>query len=96
MGEKIGTKVSGFTKASREASHAANVSATLRNNLDLAKKSGEITRATGGKVDNEALVERLIQRWKAAKKSTDKTSEKLLKVPDATIVRALEISQEHI
>ena len=55
-----------------------------------------IARATGGKVDHEALVQRLISRWKFAKKATDKTTEPLLKVPDASIVRALEISQEHI
>jgi hypothetical protein len=58
--------------------------------------SAPITRSTGGKVDHEALVERLIQRWRAAKKETDKSSEKLLKVPDATIVKALEISQRAI
>lgn len=96
VGEKIGSKVSGFTKASREATHAAHVSATLRHNLSLAQPTGAITRATGGKVDHEALVERLIQRWKAAKKETDKTSERLLNVPDATITKALKIAQEHI
>jgi hypothetical protein len=95
VGEKVGAKVSGWTKASREAKNAENVSQTLRDNLNRAA-GGRAERATGGKVDHEALVERLIQRWKAAKKATDKTSEKLLKVPDAAIVRALEISQEHI
>jgi hypothetical protein len=70
--------------------------------LRIAPKAGggavgaRVTRATGGKVDHEALVERLIQRWKAAKKATDKTSEKLLSVPDATITKALKIAQEHI
>ncbi len=57
---------------------------------------GTITRAAGGKVDHEALVERLMQRWKAAKKATDATTKPLLGVPDATIVKALQISQEHI
>ncbi len=55
-----------------------------------------IARATGGKVDHEALVQRLISRWKAAKKATDATTKPLLNLPDASIVRALEISQEHI
>ena len=55
-----------------------------------------ITRATGGKVDHEALVNRLISRWKAAKKATDETTKPLLKVPDAAIVKALDIAKEHI
>lgn len=58
--------------------------------------SPQITRASGGKVDHEALVQRLIQRWKAAKKSMDATTKPLLNLPDATIVRALDIAQEHI
>lgn len=55
-----------------------------------------ITRASGGKVDHEALVNRLIARWRAAKKATDETTKPLLKVPDATIVKALDIAKEHI
>jgi hypothetical protein len=95
VGEKVGAKVSGWTKASREAKNAENVSQTLRDNLNRAA-GGRAERATGGKVDHEALVERLISRWKAAKKENDKSSEKLLKVPDATIVRALDIAQKAI
>lgn len=57
---------------------------------------GRIPRATGGKVDHEALVERLIQRWKAAKKATDATTKPLLNVPDAAIVKALDVAQQHI
>jgi hypothetical protein len=49
-------------------------------------------RASGGKVDHEALVERLMQRWKAAKKATDKTTKPLLNVSDNSIARALEIA----
>lgn len=95
VGEKVGAKVSGFTKASREAKQAANVSQTLRENLNRAT-DGNIARASGGKVDHEALVERLIQRWKSAKRATDKTTEPLLNVPDATITKALAVAQEHI
>lgn len=58
--------------------------------------SSLIARASGGKVDHEALVERLVQRWKSAKKATDKTTEPLLRVPDSAIVKALDIAQEHI
>jgi DNA-binding transcriptional regulator YdaS (Cro superfamily) len=96
-GEKLGQKLSKFSKSQRESAHAKQVSDVLRKNLNLANPGGSpIARATGGKVDHEALVERLISRWKAAKKATDKTSEALLKVPDATITRALKIAQEHI
>jgi len=55
-----------------------------------------IPRATGGKVDHEALVSRLINKWKKAKKATDETTKPLLKMPDAAIVKALDIAQEHI
>lgn len=52
------------------------------------------TRASGGKVDHEALLNRLIQRWKVAKKMNDAGTETLLKAPDASIIRALDIAQE--
>jgi hypothetical protein len=56
-----------------------------------------IARATGGKVDNvDALVNRLMTRWKKAKRATDATTKPLLGVPDAAIVRALAVSQQHI
>ena len=51
-----------------------------------------IQRASGGKVDIEALVTRLINRWKNAKKATDASTKGLLHVPDATIVKALDIA----
>lgn len=95
VGEKVGAKVSGWTKASREAKNAEDVSRTLRDNLNRSP-GGRIERATGGKVDHEALVQRLIGRWKAAKRATDKTTEPLLKMPDSAIVKALDIAQEHI
>jgi hypothetical protein len=56
----------------------------------------QIQRASGGKVDTEVLVNRLINRWKAAKKVTDKTTKPLLGVPDSTIVKALDIAQRAI
>lgn len=57
---------------------------------------GTIARASGGKVDHDALVERLYQRWKSAKRDTDKSTKGFLGVPDAAIIRALEVAQEHI
>jgi hypothetical protein len=57
-----------------------------------------VSRATGGRTgqSKEQLVNRLINRWKAAKKATDATTKPLLSQPDAAIVRALNIAQEHI
>jgi hypothetical protein len=51
-----------------------------------------IERASGGKVDHEALVEKLMKRWKDAKKATDKTTKPMLNLPDNVIAKALEIS----
>jgi len=80
-----------MTKGRREAKHAAIVSQTLRDNLKRAT-GGRIERAEGGKVDHEALLNRLVQRWKAAKKMNDAGTETLLKAPDASIIRALDIA----
>jgi hypothetical protein len=60
---------------------------------------GRIARASGGKVDDrklEALVQRLMNLAKQAKKATDKTTEPLLNAPDEAIVKALGVAQEAI
>jgi hypothetical protein len=55
--------------------------------------TSRIQRASGGKVvSHEELVERLMRKWKAAKKATDATTKPLLGVSDNSIARALEIS----
>lgn len=54
------------------------------------------SRATGGKVGHDALVEKLYQRWKSAKRDADKSTTALLRVPDATIIKALSVAQAHI
>jgi hypothetical protein len=56
----------------------------------------EIQRAAGGRVDIESLVNRLINKWKMAKRATDETTKPLLQQPDAAIIKALDIAQEHI
>jgi hypothetical protein len=56
----------------------------------------KIPRASGGRVDIDSLVNRLISRWKSAKRETDATTKPLLNQPDAAIIRALDIAQEHI
>lgn len=64
---------------------------------DEARKVDDgIKRAAGGRVDVDALVQRLVNKWKAAKKHTDATTKPLLEQPDSAIVRALNIAQEHI
>lgn len=60
--------------------------------IDTPSRSPIITRATGGKVDHEVLLNRLLQRYKAAKKMNDAGTETLLKAPDASIIRALDIA----
>ena len=52
-----------------------------------------IARASGGAVNEDALVQRLINRWKAAKRVTDASTKPLLNVPDEAIVHALNISK---
>lgn len=48
--------------------------------------------ASGGKVDHDALVGRLMDRWHAARKAAKKTTEPLLSVPDPVVAKALEIA----
>jgi hypothetical protein len=51
-----------------------------------------VERASGGKVGHEALVEKLMKRWKTAKAETDKTTKPLLNMPDSAVAKALEIA----
>jgi hypothetical protein len=60
--------------------------------VSQAARDGDIQRASGGKVDHEALVTRLMNRWKSAKKETDKTTKPLLGVSDSAIAKALDIA----
>ena len=55
-----------------------------------------IARAAGGRVDESALVERLMKRFKAAKRATDATTKPLLALPDAAVIKALDLAQEHL
>jgi hypothetical protein len=64
--------------------------------LDYEVPAPRTARASGGRVDEDALVERLVRKWKAAKIQTDKSTKTLLQLPDAAIVRALDIAQRNI
>lgn len=63
---------------------------------DEAQKQEPIARARGGKVDKEALVNRLVNRWRQAKRSTNRTTEPLLHMHDDVIAKALNIAQRNI
>lgn len=92
VGEKVGSAVAAMTKKSREAKHAEIVGKTLRDNLKRAT-GGRAERATGGRIDShEALLNKLMQRYKGAKKMNDAGTETLLRAPDASIIRALDIA----
>jgi hypothetical protein len=64
--------------------------------LDASGPSSIITRASGGKVDHEALVNRLMDRWHQARRDTNKSTEPLLALPDESIIKALDVAQAHI
>lgn len=53
---------------------------------------GTPSRASGGRVTHDELVDRLMTRWHAARKYANKTTEPLLSVPDPIIAKALEIA----
>lgn len=59
-------------------------------------QSDGTSRAFGGKVDHEALAEKLHQRFKAAVRESNRSTKPLLHVPDAHIASALKLAQAHI
>lgn len=79
--------------AQRISSPAGIASAHYTNE---AENQPAIARASGGKVDDDALVGRLIHRWRQAKRATNETTKPLLDVHDNVIAKALNIAQEHI
>ena len=57
-----------------------------------------VARATGGKVgpSDDDLVEKLMSRWRKAKRETDQSTKPLLKLPDAAVAAALKASSRGI
>lgn len=51
-----------------------------------------VARASGGRVDTDVLVNRLINRWKSAKRETDASTKPLLNASDNSIAKALEVA----
>jgi len=92
-GEQLGQKIKNLTKSGREAAEAKNVSASLRHNLTLTDHgSPPAARASGGRVDHEVLVNRLMDRWHAARKNANLHTENLLNLPDEAITKALRVA----
>lgn len=80
-------------KAIRDAKLKFATDATAHGaGLDYEPPTTRPARARGGKVDHEALVKSLINRWKHAKKETDETTKPLLGVSDAAITKALDVA----
>lgn len=59
-------------------------------------KSDRPVRASGGRVDVGSLADKLISRWKTAKRETDNSTKPLLGASDSAIAKALSIAQESI
>jgi hypothetical protein len=70
--------------------------AWLREHNKTAATGGAITRATGGRVGHEHLVNRLIRAADSAKRHANARTEPLLNAPDEHIVKALHIANEAI
>lgn len=97
--KKIGSKILSAAKDAKavKATQAAKLKfaqdATAAGaGIDIPATPPPITRATGGRVDHDALLGKLVQRYKSAKKMNDEGTETLLKAPDASIIRALDIA----
>jgi hypothetical protein len=64
---------------------------------EQAKQSSErMGRATGGRTSGGMTAQGLISAVEAARKNIQKTTEKILSAPDESVVKALEIANEHI
>ena len=87
LGAPIGQAASAVT--SQPLTHAAT---------EIGQEDQPITRATGGRVGDhhERLVSRLMTLAERAKKDVNSTTEPLLNVPDATIVKALHVANQAI
>ena len=80
-----------------EVAPAAGYAAAESKQRDIDQPTEDgIQRATGGKVDSDALVGRLMARWKQAKRATHETTKPLLGASDDAIAKALQVAQESI
>ena len=66
--------------------------------LNAEQQPDTTARAAGGKVgpSEDELLDRLMSRWRSAKKATDASTKPLLKLPDATVAAALKASSRGI
>ena len=70
--------------------------AWMKTHNQTAATGGAITRATGGRVGHEHLVNRLMRAADSAKRQANARTEPLLNAPDEHIVKALHIANEAI
>jgi hypothetical protein len=88
-------------KAAADAAEQSVKDAKLKFAIDATKPGAGLDdvpprtpRASGGRVpDVDALVDRLVARWRAAKRETDAGTKPLLHVPDEAIVKALAVAK---
>ena len=98
-------------KAAKEAADQSVKDAKLKFALDAVKPGAGLDyvppvrptevpnrapRASGGRVSHDELVEKLIRRWKKAKRDTDAGTKPLLALPDPVVTKALNIAQERL
>jgi hypothetical protein len=60
-----------------------------------ARLAPQIERASGGRVDHEVLVNRLMDNWHSARKNANLHTENLLNLPDEAITKALQVATSH-
>ena len=98
-------------KAAKEAADQSVKDAKLKFALDAVKPGAGLDyvppvrptevpnrapRASGGRVSHDELVDRLVRRWKEAKRDTDAGTKPLLALPDPVVTKALNIAQERL
>jgi hypothetical protein len=105
LGKKIGQSIFSKSMEARAAQSVKDAKLKFAQDatqagagLDSAVTAPRPQRASGGKVEKnvDVLVERLIKRWREAKKATDASTKPLLRLPDSTVVKALDIAGRSI
>ena len=85
------------TLIANQLSNAANLTPEEQPNTMAQSAGGRTERASGGRImDHDAEADRLVRAADMAKNSVNKTTEKLLDVPDEAIIKALDVAQQAI
>lgn len=78
----------------RKIPQATGIGAAESTDRDI--DQDQIQRAAGGRVDTDVLVNKLMNRWKNAKKETNESTKPFLRLHDTAIAKALEIAGDAI